>query len=105
MKPFDHFRIFDKFDAHYLSNHIASDVILRRAEATADDHGIAAIECNLQSIADSIPVVAHLHLQEAINACERELFTDPRRIRVDDLAEQELGSNSDNFAVHWFSSS
>jgi len=78
MKSFDYFWIFNKFNTHDLGDHIASDVILRWAEPTADDHSIAAIECNLESVANAIPVIAHLHLQEAINACERELFTDPR---------------------------
>jgi len=35
-----------------------------------------------------------------VDARQRELLADPRRIRVDDLAQQQLGPDGNDLAAH-----
>ena len=100
VESFDYFRVFYEFHTHHLGNDVTSDVVLRWPKTTTHDDCITSIKRDLQSITDAIPVVANLHLQEAINSGECELFANPRRIGIDDLAEQKFRTYSNNFAIH-----
>ena len=86
--------------AHDVGDDVARDVVLRRAEPAADDHRVAALDRLRDDRFDAVPVVADLRLEVGVDAHERELLTDPRRVGVDDLPEQQLGTDRDDFAPH-----
>ena len=90
----------DERDAHDVGDDVTGDVVLGGAEASAHDHGIAAIECLRDDRLDAIGVVAHLGLEVRVDADERQLLPDVGRIGVDDLAEQQLGTDGDDFTPH-----
>ena len=69
-------------------------------EPAAADHGVAAIERDADRLDDPVDVVADLRLEVGVDACESQLLTDPRRVGVDDLAQQELGADGDHFTAH-----
>ncbi len=48
-------------------------------------------------------VVTHLGLLETRDPDRRQLLTDPRRVCVDNLAEQELRPDGQDLAVHGLS--
>ena len=87
-------------DAHHLGNRLSRDVVLRRAEPTAHDHGIAATERDLECRDDAGVVVTDLGLEMRIDAGQRQLLADPRRVGVDDLPEQELCTDGNHLATH-----
>jgi hypothetical protein len=45
-------------------------------------------------------VVADLGLEQAVDAAGGQLLADPRGVRVDDLAEQQLGTDGQDVAAH-----
>ena len=49
---------------------------------------------------DAIPVVADLRLEVGVDAGQRELLTDPRRVGVDYLPEQKLGAYGHDLTAH-----
>ena len=87
-------------DAEHLGDRLPGDVVLRRTEPAAHEHGVGAVERLAQRVDDAAEVVAHLHLVAAVDARQGELLADPRRVRVDDLSEQELGADSHHLADH-----
>ncbi len=77
-----------ELDAHHLGDALARDVVVRRPEPAAHDHRVTAIEREAQHGDDARPVVTDLRLEVRVDARERELLADPRRVGVDDLTEQ-----------------
>ena len=49
---------------------------------------------------DAAEVVADLDLEQRVDAAERQLLADPRRVGVDDLAEQQLGADGQDVTSH-----
>ena len=90
----------DEFHAHHAGEGLARDVVLRRAEAAAADHGVAALEGEPDAPDHALEVVADFGLEMGVDAGEREPFADPARIGVDDLAEQQLGPDRHDLAPH-----
>ena len=51
--------------------------------------------------AEPAHVVADVGDEEEVDAEARELLGQVLRVRVEDLAEQQLGSDGDNLSLHW----
>jgi hypothetical protein len=83
-----------------MCDHVAGDVVLRRAQAAAADHRLAPLQRLADAELDALEVVADLDLKVGVDARKRELLADPGRVGIDDLAEQKLGSDGDDFAAH-----
>ena len=89
-----------EFDPHHLGDCIAGDVVLGRSEPAAYDHRVASIDRETQDLDHPIQIVADLGLVVAVDTDEGELLADPRRVRVDDLPEQQFGADRDHFTLH-----
>ena len=95
----------DLFAAHQrhtqdLGDRLAGDIVLGRTETAAQDHRIAALERLPDAGNDAPVVVADLALEVRIDPGKRQLAPDPGRVGVDDLAEQQLRADGDDFAAH-----
>ena len=77
-----------EFHSHDLDDRLAGDVVLGGAEPPADDHCLTARERQADAGHDSFVVVADLGLEVRVDAGERELLSEPGRVRIDDLSEQ-----------------
>ena len=71
-----------------------------RPEAAADDHGVGVLEHPAQLGGDPADVVADLDLEQRVDAVGGEVLPEPRRVGVDDLAEQQLGPHRQHVAAH-----
>ncbi len=89
--------------AHDLGDCRARDVVLRRSQSAAADHRVAALERLTQGRNDAPMVVSDLGLVERINSSLGQLFTNPGRVRIDDLTEQQFGANRHHFTTHAWS--
>src|SRR5439155_16866775 len=78
----------------------SGDVVLGGSETAAHDHRIAAGQGELERAHDPVQVVADLGLEERVDPGEGELLADPGRVRIDDLAEQQLGPDGYHLASH-----
>ena len=86
--PLHHRLVAVQLDAHHRGDRVAGDVIGGGPEPAAHDHRVAALQRLLEGCGHALQVVADLGLEVAVYPGERQLLTDPRRVRVDDLAEQ-----------------
>jgi hypothetical protein len=75
-------------------------IVLRRAETATADDCVVAIERLGDRRNDAVEVVAHLDLSVAVDPRRRELLADPRRVRIDDLAEQQFGPDRNHLGAH-----
>ena len=89
-----------ELDPHDLRDRLARHVVGGRTEATADDDGVRAGEQILEGGDHPRQVVADLAVLERVDAHRRELLADPRAVRVDDLAEEQLGADRQNVTPH-----
>ena len=89
----------DQIDAHHRSDRITREVVVGGAETAAHDHRIGGLEEPPELGLDPPDVVADLHLHERVDAVRRQLPADPRRVGIDDLAEQQLGADRENVAA------
>ena len=85
---------------HDLGDRLACDIVLGRAEAAAHDDGVTARQRGANGEHDALVVVADLGLEERVDARQRETLADPRRVGVDDLAEEQLGADGDDLTSH-----
>ena len=94
-------RVAHELDAHHLGDDLAGDVVLRGPEAAAHDHRVAAVERDAAWPSTMRPRLSPTFVWkwESMPA-ERELLADPRRVGVDDLAEQQLGADRDDLTAH-----
>ncbi len=83
----------------------AGQIVVGGPEATAHDDGVGVGEQTAQLHDDPLDVVADLDLDERVDAVRRELAADPRRVRIDDLAEQQLGPDGEDVTTHGGSAS
>ena len=60
----------------------------------------ARARASRDGVDDALVVVAHLGLAQVLDAVQGQLLADPRGVRVDDLAEQQLGADGDDLAAH-----
>ena len=86
-------------DPHDFRDGFPGQIILGRAQAAANDHGVAAGESCTQGVDNTLVIVTHFGLQKRVDSCQGELLTHPGRIGVMNVAEQQLGSDSDDFAT------
>ena len=100
--PLDERLVPHELDAHHRGDGVAGDVVLGRPQSAADDDGVAAVEREAQHLDHAIEVVPDLRLVVAVDPHEGELLADPRRVRVDDLPQQELRAHRDHFTLHRF---
>jgi hypothetical protein len=84
--------------AHRLGDRLARDVVVCRPEPAADDDRAGAAQRQPQRVDDAGLVVSDLRLVVRGDAGGGELFPDPRRVRVDDLAEQQLSADRHHLA-------
>ena len=84
-----------------ISSAIASrgEIVLGRPEPTADEHRVAALEQVAERLDDTRLVVADHPVLEGVDARRRELLADPGAVGVDDLPQQELGSDRQGLRI------
>ena len=87
-------------DAHDAGDDVAGDVVLGGAQPAAADDGVAALQALADAGLDAREVVADLDLEVGVDAGQRQLLPDPRRVAVDDDAEQQLGADGNDLATH-----
>ena len=82
--------------AHHLGHRLPRDVVVRRAQAAADDHRIGA--AHARRSASTIRAMLSPTFTWWCEAMpdDGELLADPGRVGVDDLAEQQLGPDCDH---------
>ena len=79
---------------------LAGDVVLGGSQPAAADHRVAAFQGLAQRGFHAREVVADLDLEVRVDTGQGQLLTDPGRVGIDDLAEQQLGADGDDFAAH-----
>ena len=89
-----------KLDPHHLGDRLTGDVVVGGAEPAAHDHRVGLFEGPPQRSHDAVEVVTDLPLGQRVDAVGGELLPDPRRVGVDDLAEQQLGADGDDVTSH-----
>jgi hypothetical protein len=89
-----------EIDAHHHGDRLSGEVVMGRPEPAADDHGVGLVQQASQLGGDASDVVADLDLHERVDATGGELLAEPRRVGVDDLAEQQLGADRQHVAAH-----
>ena len=98
--PIENRLIEHKLHVHHGRDRLARDVVLCRPEPTADYNGVRAGKGGSQREHDALEVVADLGLEVTVDPRAGELLADPAGIRVDDLAEEQLGSDRQDFSPH-----
>jgi len=89
------------FDTHDRGDGVAGEIVVGRSETTAHDHCVGVVQGAAQHGFDATEVVADLHLHQRVDAVARKVLADPGAVGVDDLAEQQLRSDSDDVTTHW----
>ncbi len=89
-----------EFDAHHLGDRLPGHVVGGGPETAADDHGVGPIQQLLDALHHACEVVAHLAVLARVDPHRGELLTDPGTVRVDDLAEQQLGADGEDVTPH-----
>ena len=81
---------------------LACQVVLRGTEPPAGDDDIRPLQRPLNDLFHPSGVVANDRLEIKINAQRSQSLRHPGGIGVDDLAEEQLGSDSNDFRIrHW----
>ena len=92
--------IADQFHPHHRGDRLAGYVVLGGPQTTANDYCVAATKGLLKYRDHAIQIVADFCLVMAVDAHQRQLLTNPRRVGVDDLTQQQLSSDRHDFTVH-----
>ena len=99
-KVLGHGLVADELHPHDLGDGVAGDVVLGGTEATTQDDRVGPPEGEAERAHHALVVVPHLGLEVTVDPGERELLAHPGRVRVHDLAEQQLGADRDDLASH-----
>ena len=83
-----------------LADRLAGDVVLGGTEPAADDHRIGPVHRRPDSVDHTAVVVAHHHLVVSIETQLREPLPQVGGVRIDRLAEQQLGSHRHHLDDH-----
>ena len=94
------FRVDVRLLAHDGRDRLARQVVLRRAEAAGADDEVAALARPPDRLRQPVEVVADDVLVVDVDAERRQPRRDVRRVRIDDLAEQDLGADGEDFSFH-----
>ncbi len=89
-----------ELDAHHHGDRLAGHVVGRRADAPAHDDGVGLLEQVAQRADHAVEVVADLAVVVGVDAGLGQLLTHPRAVGVDDLPEQQLGSDGEDVTAH-----
>ena len=89
-----------ELDAHDLGDHLAGDVVGRGPDAAADDHGVGLRDQVTQRAHHAREVVADLAVVVGVDARLGQLLADPGTVGVDDLPEEQFGSDGEHVAAH-----
>jgi hypothetical protein len=73
---------------------------MRWPQAATHDDGVCIFQCDGERFNNTVKVVPHFELQMRCNSHSRKLFTDVRRVGIDDLTEEQFGSDCYNIAPH-----
>ena len=85
--------------AHDGADRLACEIILRGAEAAGTDDDVRALQRFPDRFGQSIDVVADHRLEVEIDAQRRQPRRDVLRVRIDDLAEEDLGADGEDFCL------
>jgi hypothetical protein len=83
-----------------LGNSLASNIVLRRSQPATHDHRIAALEGKTQDADNAPKIVSNLGLKVRVDSVPSKLLAEPTRVRINDLAQQQLGANRNNLTTH-----
>ena len=83
-----------------MGDDLARDIVLGRAQPATTDHRIAAFQGMANGVHHAIEIIADFGLVERIDTGKRQLFTDPRRIGINDLSQQQFRTDRDDFTTH-----
>ena len=89
-----------QLDAQELGDRLAGHVVLGGSEPAAHDDRVGIIEHLAHRADHPAQVVADLAVLHRVDADRGELLADPRGVRIDDLAEQELGADREDVSPH-----
>ena len=92
--------ITDQRAAGQRGDRLARDVVLRRAQPPSHDNGVCVRERRGDRVGDPLLVVTDRRVHEAVHADRRERLPDVGRVRVDDVAEQQLGADRHDLSAH-----
>ena len=87
-------------DAHHPGDRLTGQVVVGGSETAAHDDGVGLGQAPFELEHDPVDVVADLDLHERVDPVGGEFPADPRRVRVDDLAEQQLGPHGHHVTTH-----
>jgi hypothetical protein len=87
-------------DAGELRDDGPREVVVGGAEAAGDDHDVRAAARVAEHGEHALDVVADGRVAVDVDADLREPCRDPRGVRVDALAEQQLGADRDELSLH-----
>ena len=93
-------RVADEPASGQRRDRLARDVVLRRAQPTRHDDRIRAGEGCRDRVGDPLLVVTDRRVHEAVHADRSERLSDVGRVRVDDVAEQQLGTHRYHLSAH-----
>ena len=79
---------------------LAGEIVLSRPDAARDDERVGATHCKTDSGCDAVDVVAHNGLVIVVETGVGEPRADRCRIRVHDLAEEQLGADGECLDDH-----
>ena len=86
--------------AEYGRERLLGQVVQRGAEAAGGDDDIRAVARGLDDVAQARRVVADYGLVKYVDAELGQALRDDLRIRVDNVAQQDLGADGNQFCVH-----
>ena len=82
------------------SDRLGGEVVGRGAQATGGDQHTATPSRGLQLADQALAVIAHHQLAVMGNAQGGELLSDPAGVAVGDVAQQQLGADTENLSRH-----
>ena len=88
--------------AEYGRQRLLGQVVQRGAEAAGGDDDVRAVAGGLDDVAQARRVVADHGLVKYVDAELGQALRDDLRIRVDNVAQQDLGADGDQFCVHFY---
>ncbi len=81
-------------------NRFGGEVIRGGAEAAGGDQHLTTLSGSLQLSDQTLAVIAHHSLAMVGDAQGRQLLSNPARIAIGDVAEQQLGADAQDFSRH-----
>lgn len=83
-----------------LGERLTGEIILGRAQTAAHDHRIRPLQRPAERVDDATEVVTNLGLEMRVEPDQRQLLANPAGVGVDDLSQEQFGTDCDDFDVH-----